>query len=69
MLDRTFGRVLRGLGPIEDDDAMEAFGYVRDAACAAVFRRALSDVVVPGFELLGVDLSPAREVLKQLLRR
>jgi hypothetical protein len=67
MLDRTFGRVLRGLGRVEDDDAMEAFGYVRDAASGAVFRRALSDVVVPGFELLGVDLSPAREVLKELL--
>jgi len=67
MLDRTFGRVLRGPGRIEDDDAMEAFGYVREGACAAIFRRALRDVVVPGFELLGVDLSPSREVLEKLL--
>jgi hypothetical protein len=67
MLDRTFGRVLRGVGRIEDDDAMEAFGYVRDGACAAIFRRALRDVVVPGFELLGIDLSPSHEVLEKLL--
>jgi hypothetical protein len=67
MLDRTFGRVLRALGSVEDDEAMEAFGYVREGACAAIFRRALRDVVVPGFELLGVDLSHSREVLGALL--
>jgi hypothetical protein len=68
MFDRTFGRVLRALGEVQDDDAMEAFGYVREGACAAIFGRALRDVVVPGFELLGVDLSPSREVLDGLLR-
>ncbi len=67
MLDRTFGRVLRGLGRVEDDDAMEAFGYVREGACAAIFRRALRDVVVPGFELLRIDLSPSRDVLAALM--
>ena len=68
MLDRTFGRVLRALGQLQDDDAMEAFGYVREGAFAAIFRRALRDVVVPGFELLRVDLSPSRKVLDALLR-
>ena len=45
---------------------MEALGHAREGACAAIFRRALRDVVVPGFDLLGVDLSPAREVLDTL---
>jgi hypothetical protein len=67
MLGRTFGRVLRGLGRVEDDDAMEAFGYVREGASTAIFRRALRDVVVPGFERLRVDLSPSRDVLAALL--
>jgi hypothetical protein len=67
MLDRTFGRVLRGTERVEDNDAMEAFGYVRERARASIFRRALREVVVPGFELLQVDLSPSREVLGDLL--
>jgi len=67
MLARTFGRALQGLGRVEDDDAMEAFGYVRDGACAAIFRRALRDVVIPGFETLSVDLAPSRETLAKLL--
>jgi hypothetical protein len=41
MLDRTFKRALRERGRVEDDDAMEAFGYVREAACADLVRRAL----------------------------
>lgn len=60
MLDRTFGRALRGLGRVEDNDVMEAFGYVRDGACKGISRRALRDVVIPGFETLGVDLSAVR---------
>jgi hypothetical protein len=56
MLDRTFGTAIRNLGRVTDDDAMEAFGYVRDEACGEIFRRALRDVVIPGFEMLGVDL-------------
>jgi hypothetical protein len=68
MIDRTFGRALRGLGSVEDDDATEAFGYVRESACPAIFRRALSEVVVPGFETLGIDLSHARRTLDSLLR-
>jgi hypothetical protein len=67
MLDRTFGRVLRALGSVEDDDSMEAFGYIREGSSAPIFRRALRDVVVPGFELLRIDLSASREVLEGLL--
>jgi hypothetical protein len=67
MLDRTFGRVLRARGQVHDDDTMEAFGYVREGACAAIFRRALRDVVIPGFELLPIDLSPSSKVLEELL--
>jgi hypothetical protein len=68
MLDRTFGRALRGLGRVEDGDAAEAFGYVRDGACGAIFRRALRDVVMPGFETIGVDVSAASEVIATWLR-
>lgn len=67
MLDRTFGRALRERGRVEDDDAMEAFGYVRDAACADLVRRALRDVVLPGFETLGVDLARSRANVAALL--
>ena len=45
---------------------MEAFGYVGRTSCLAVFRRALSDVIVPGFETLGVELGPSREKLAEL---
>lgn len=67
MLERTFGHLLQGLGRVEDDDASEAFGYVRDGARAAIFRCALKDVVVPGFETVGIDLSFARPKLAALL--
>jgi hypothetical protein len=68
MLDRTFGRALRERGRVEDDDAMEAFGYLRDGACADLVRRALGDVVIPGFETLGVDLAASRETVAGMLR-
>ncbi len=67
MIDRTFGRALRPAGDVADDDSMEAFGYVRAAACAPIVRRALRDVVVPGFETLGVNLAPSRDRLQALL--
>ena len=67
MLDRTFGTAIRNLGRVTDDDAMEAFGYVRDGACKEIFRRALRDVVIPGFEMLGVDLSASRPTIEPLL--
>lgn len=66
MIDRTFGRALRALAPVADDAAMEAFGYVQDSACPAIFVRTLRDVVVPGFETLGVDLSYARDRIDAL---
>jgi hypothetical protein len=67
MLDRTFGKAVRGGGRVEDSDPMEAFGYVRGEARAAIFRRALRDVVVPGFEMLGLDLSHGRQTIEALL--
>jgi hypothetical protein len=67
MIDRTFGRALQGVGHKADDEAMEAFGYVRESACPAIFLRALRDVVVPGFETLGVDLSCARERIDSIV--
>ncbi len=66
MLERTFGRALQHV-EVDDDDTMEAFGYVRQAATPAIVRRALRDVVVPGFETLGVDLSRARATVARML--
>jgi hypothetical protein len=43
-----------------DDPALEAHGYLGPAACASVYRTALADVVLPGFDALGIDTSAAR---------
>jgi hypothetical protein len=61
MLDRTIGRVLRAAvrEPEPDDPARQAFGFLGNDAGAAVFTRTLRDVIVPGFELCGVELGPA----------
>jgi hypothetical protein len=67
MIDRTIGRAFRKAQPVADDEAMEVFGYVRDAACPAICCRALRDVIVPGFETLGVDLACARLVIDSIL--
>jgi hypothetical protein len=63
MLDRTIGRVLRSAkrAPEPDDPAREAFGFLGNDAGAALFSRTLRDVILPGFELCGVELGPARE--------
>jgi len=70
MIDRTIGRALRDARRTRrgDDLSMEAFGYLGNDASAVVFVRALRDVIVPGFETLGVDLKPARETINMLCR-
>ena len=64
MLDRTVGRALRSAerSP-EDDGRMESYGWLARTAAMAALRRALRDVIVPGFETLGVDLSASREAV------
>jgi hypothetical protein len=62
MLDRTFDAVLsraRRVAP-KDDTAREAFGYLSAQAAGAIYREALEQVILPGFETLNVDLAAAR---------
>jgi hypothetical protein len=69
MLDRTAGRALRDFArrAEPDDPAREAFGHLGARAGATAVRRALRDVIVPGFEQLGVDLAPSRDGIAALL--
>jgi hypothetical protein len=68
MMERTVGRAIRDAArhPEGDDPEMEAFGYVGRTTSLSIFRRALTDVMVPGFETLGVDLGPSRECIEEL---
>jgi hypothetical protein len=49
----------------EDDPAIEAFGYLGSATSSAVVRRALADVIVPGFESLGVDVRALKDSIAE----
>jgi hypothetical protein len=46
--------------PDTDDPGKEALGYLGATAGADVLRRTLADVVLPGFDLLGIDTAPTR---------
>jgi hypothetical protein len=63
MLDRTFRGVFEAAARVKepDDEALEAGGYFGPKASADIYRSALRDVILPGFETLGVDLGPSRE--------
>jgi hypothetical protein len=64
LLERTVGRAIQeARTPEADDPEMEAFGYVGKTTSLGVLRRALGEVIVPGFETLGVDLGPSRAIL------
>jgi hypothetical protein len=45
---------------------METYGWLGRSAAVATIRRALCEVIVPGFETLGVDLSLARPMIRSL---
>ena len=68
MLRRTFDPVL---GPkaaatkARDDAALEALAYLGPRASADVYRRALRDVILPGFVEAGVDLGPSHALLHE----
>jgi hypothetical protein len=67
LLQRTIGRAIHeARKPEADDPEVEAFGYVGKSSSLGLFRRALGDVIVPGFETLGVDLAPSRACLTAL---
>jgi hypothetical protein len=63
MMDRTFRGVFdaaaRRAGE-EDDVALEAHAHLGLQASAEVYRKAQRDVILPGFEALGVRVDPFR---------
>jgi hypothetical protein len=61
MLERTVGRALAELAVADDQDdpSMEAFGYLGNTRGAAVVRQAFWEVILPGFEQLGVEMGAA----------
>lgn len=66
MLTRIFEAVLGSPRSAPRDDAgLEACGYLGPAAGAEVYRRALRDVILPGFEQLGLDLRPSRALIEE----
>ena len=68
MLDRTFRGMLgpRPAAPSGNEDArLETGGYLGPRAGAEVYRRALRDVILPGFEQLAVDLRPTAARLSE----
>jgi hypothetical protein len=68
LLERTVGRALRVADRShEDDAAMESYGWLGRTTAMTTIRRALREVIVPGFETLGVDLSVARSAIDKLL--
>jgi hypothetical protein len=67
MLGRTLGRTLKDLeNAREDEPSWNAFGWLGRTHGTDALRRALRRVIIPGFELLGVDLSPSEDAITAL---
>lgn len=66
MLDRTYGVSIRGAAARPDPDvpARTALGHLSNDACPGIFREALREVILPGFEGVGVDLGPTMERIR-----
>ncbi len=56
LVDRSMSAVARAAKqhPEADDPALEAFGWLGSAAATELYQQTLRDVIVPGFESLGV---------------
>jgi hypothetical protein len=66
MLERTLRGVPDGAyRESAEDAALERCGYLGPAASGEVYRRALHGVILPGFEVMGLDLRPAKGWLKE----
>jgi len=67
MLDRTFRRVLNAAAYARSDkeEKLESCGYLGARAEGEACTRALRDVILPGFEMVGVDLGPARNLVRE----
>ncbi len=64
MLDRTFRSVLAGAKRAKPDDAkLETVGHLGPRASGEVYARALKQVILPGFEALGVEMGPSRKLV------
>jgi hypothetical protein len=66
MLRRTFVLSIRKASKVPEPDvtARAAVGHLSNDACPGIFRRALRDVILPGFETLGVDLGPTMATIR-----
>jgi hypothetical protein len=66
MVRRTFVMSIRKASKVREPDiaAREAVGHVSNDACPGIFLRALREVILPGFETLGVDLGPTMTALR-----
>jgi hypothetical protein len=66
MLDRTYGVAVRGAAakPEPDVPARQALAHLSNDACPGIFREALREVILPGFEAVGVDLGPTWERIR-----
>jgi hypothetical protein len=65
MLDRAFRSVLRPRAAEATEPRLETCAYLGHRASADVYRRSLRDVILPGFEQLGVDLGPAHARVRE----
>ncbi|HEY8075099.1 MAG TPA: hypothetical protein VIF62_13340 [Labilithrix sp.] len=56
LVDRSMSAVARAAKqhPEADDPALEAFGWLGSAAATAIYEQTLRDVIMPGFESLGI---------------
>ena len=63
MIERTIGWVIdkARAHPEADDPKLEAFGYLGNDTGAELAARTITDVVLPGFAAVQVDLGPTRE--------
>ena len=62
MLDRSVGMVIRAgdRSTQADDERLQAHGWLSPKAGAAIYRRALHEVIFPGLEAVAVDTTAAR---------
>jgi hypothetical protein len=62
MFERSFARVFEAAShaPGPDDAALEPFAHLGLRASAEIYRASLGDVLLPGFEALGVETGPSR---------
>jgi hypothetical protein len=61
MIDRTFRSLFETAKDSPPDDGrLEAHAYLGLHASADIYRRALQDVILPGFESLALDTKAAR---------